>query len=58
MTKGRKTGGRKKGTPNKITSQVREMVEAALRAQGDADYFVMLAKEKPKAFIQLISKML
>ena len=32
MAKGRKTGGRKKGTPNKLTRDVQEFVDAIFQA--------------------------
>ena len=35
MAKGRKTGGRKKGTPNKLTTSLQEFIEAVI-TQDDA----------------------
>lgn len=57
-TKGRnggaKTGGRKKGTPNKVTTEMKEMAMAALDEVGGQKYFVKQAKENPVAFMNFI----
>ena len=58
MAKGHKTGGRAKGTPNKIDGQVREMVLTALRDLGGKEYFATQAISNPNAFLKLIGKML
>jgi len=58
MAAGRKTGGRKRGTPNKLTGQVKEMILAALDEVGGADYLVKQASENPVAFMGLVGKVL
>lgn len=61
MAVGRKTGGRKKGTPNKITSMLKdEILEAADSAhpEGRVGYFRDQARENPTAFLTLIGKIL
>lgn len=58
MAKGRKTGGRKAGTPNKVTRELREMIENALHASGGEKYLQKAAKEEPAAFLSLLGKCL
>lgn len=58
MAKGQKTGGRKKGTPNKVTGNVREMVLRALDKAGGEEYLLTQARENPTAFMQLVGKVL
>lgn len=53
MARGRKTGGRQKGTPNKTTAAVREQIERFARANAPAlqELFDRLKEEEPaKAF--------
>ena len=42
MAKGRKTGGRKKGTPNKLTRDVQEFVERIFEAVDPVEITVAL----------------
>lgn len=57
--KGRpKTGGRKKGTPNKENKALREMILAALDKSGGEEYLVKRAKDNPVAFLTLLGKVL
>jgi hypothetical protein len=57
-----KTGGRKKGTPNKLTGQLKEMIlEAAEKAGGEGGtvaYLEQQAKENPGPFMALLGKVL
>lgn len=55
---GERRGGRKKGTPNKLTGQVKEMILEALDRKGGADYLERQADENPVAFMTLIGKVL
>lgn len=50
--------GRKKGTPNKITAAIKDMVVQALDKAGGVDYLVKQAEETPTAFIGLLGKVL
>ena len=50
--------GRKKGTGNKITRELREMVLQALDEAGGVSYLVDVAKSNPVAFLALLSKIL
>ena len=53
-----KTGGRKKGTPNKIPAQVREMILEALDNKGGVAYLERQADENANAFLTLVGKVL
>jgi hypothetical protein len=58
MAKGYKTGGRRKGTPNKLTRDLREMILGALADAGGRAYLVAQAKKNPSAFLTLLGKLL
>ena len=58
MAVGRKTGGRSKGTPNKTTATLKDMILQALDQQGGADYLYRQADENPAAFMTLVGKVL
>ena len=53
-----KTGGRKKGVPNKITADLKGMILSALDDVGGQKYLVEQAKENPTAFLTLVGKAL
>ena len=48
MAVGRKTGGRTKGTPNKVTALAKEAIAAAAEELGGADRIVAWAREAPE----------
>ena len=50
--------GRPRGLANKLTTEVREMVLAALEEAGGVDYLRRQADENPVAFIALLGKLL
>jgi hypothetical protein len=56
--KGRKTGGRKPGSRNKITEEVRVAVLKAFHAVGEADYLEEVARTNPAVFCTLLGKIL
>ena len=58
MAKGAKTGGRQKGTPNKLTREVKEMILDALDQAGGVAYLVDKAETHPQAFLSLVGKVL
>lgn len=58
MAKGQKTGGRVKGTPNKLTADVKNMVLAALDKVGGIQYLEDQARANPTAFMTLVGKVL
>lgn len=47
MAKGVKTGGRVKGTPNKMTQTAKEAIALAAEALGGSDRLVAWAQEDP-----------
>ena len=53
-----KTGGREKGTPNKLTTDVRAMILATLDRAGGEDYLLEQATANPKAFMSLLARIL
>lgn len=53
-----KTGGRTKGTPNKLTAEVRAAVLQALDQAGGVEYLVRMAQEHPPAFLSLVGRLL
>lgn len=53
-----KSGGRKKGTPNKQTAAVKDMVLAALDGVGGIAYLKRQAEENPTAFMTLVGKVI
>ena len=57
--KGRpKTGGRQKGTTNKLTADVKAMVLEALDQAGGVSYLLTQAQSNPNAFLTLVGKVL
>lgn len=58
MAAGKKTGGRKKGTPNKMTATLKDMVLSALDQSGGVSYLVEQASTSPAAFMTLLGKVL
>jgi len=64
---GEKMGGRPKGSPNKISTELRELVLEAMTLAGDPNkggtdgalkYLITRAKKNPVAFLALINKLL
>ena len=58
MAKGIKTGGRTKGTPNKLTADIREAVIEAFEKAGGVGYLTKVAMESPQVFCTLLGKVL
>lgn len=58
MAKGRKTGGRVAGTPNKLTGELKDLILGALSNVGGMKYLETQAKESPTAFLTLVGKVL
>ena len=50
--------GRPKGTPNKTTAAVKDMILAALNKAGGEDYLLTQSEENPTAFLTLVGKVL
>lgn len=53
-----KRGGSRKGIPNKLTHDLRAMVEGALQDAGGRQYLAQQAIENPAAFMSLVGKCL
>lgn len=54
----REGAGRKKGVPNKTTTQLKEAILNAFDAVGGQKYLVTVAKEDPRTFCTLLGKVL
>jgi hypothetical protein len=50
--------GRKKGVPNKVTGQLKDMILAALDEKGGVVYLMEQADKNPQAFLTLVGKVL
>ena len=53
----RKSGGRQKGTPNKINGMVKAQILEALAEEGGVDWLRSLARENKPAFAQLLGRL-
>ena len=51
-------GGSRKGIPNKITAELKDMIRQALDQAGGVDYLTKQANENPSAFLSLVGKTL
>lgn len=58
MAKGKKTGGRVAGTPNKTTVAVKEALTQAFADVGGVDALTEWARENPGAFYNLWGKLI
>lgn len=60
MAKGKKTGGRQKGTPNKNTAKVKEAIEAAFEhlEQSTEGFNAWAAQNQTVFYTQLLPKVL
>ena len=58
MAKGRKTGGRLAGTPNKMTRNVRQALEIAFEQLGGVTALVDWGRDNPVEFYRLWAKLL
>jgi hypothetical protein len=54
----REGAGRPKGTPNKVTQDMRELVRQSLDAVGGIEWLQKLASEEPRAYAQLVAKII
>jgi hypothetical protein len=51
-------GGRQKGTPNRETKALRDLILGALEENGGQDYLAAQARQNPVAFLTLLGKVL
>lgn len=56
--KRRKTGGRKLGTPNKLTAEIKTAILNAFESVGGESYLERVAKKHPQVFCALLGKVL
>ena len=54
----REGAGRKKGVPNKLNADLKEMILGALGDAGGRDYLAARAVDTPGAFLTLVGKVL
>lgn len=55
---GERRGGRQKGTPNKVTGALKDMILSALDGAGGISYLQKQATDNPAAFLTLVGKVL
>jgi hypothetical protein len=55
---GERRGGRQKGTPNKLSGDIKAMILAALDKAGGAEYLYRQALDNPNAFLSLVGRVL
>lgn len=53
---GEHRGGRKKGTPNKLTKALKDVILGALDDAGGQQYLASQAKTNPSAFLSLLGR--
>lgn len=58
MAKGRKTGGRRKGSLNKTTQGVKQALEMAFEQMGGVPTLLTWAKAEPTEFYKLWGKLI
>lgn len=58
MAIGKKTGGRKKGTPNKLTSSTKKALDEAFKKMGGVAALVRWGKDNPTEFYKIWVKIL
>ena len=50
--------GRPKGRPNRITQDLREVIQQAFHKAGGRDYLVKVAHKRPDVFLALVGKII
>lgn len=55
---GERRGGRQKGTPNKMTADLRQAITEAFQRAGGVDYLLGVAEKNAAVFCQLIGKVI
>lgn len=58
LNRGNAGKGRPKGSRNKATTALKDMILQALDQKGGVDYLVTQAEENPTAFLTLVGKVL
>lgn len=55
---GERRGGRQRGTPNKVTGALKDMILQALSNVGGVTYLEKQAKKQPGHFLSLVGRVL
>ena len=55
---GERRGGRRRGTPNKVTAALKDAITAAFDEVGGKDYLVQVARSDPRVFCTLLGKLI
>jgi len=58
MARGFKSGGRRPGSLNKVTVQVKEVLDEAFERLGGVDFLSEWARENPGEFLKIWSKLI
>jgi len=58
MAIGKKTGGRTKGTPNKLSASVKDNVISVFEEIGGTEHMKLWASENPTQFYNIYAKLL
>jgi hypothetical protein len=58
MAKGRKTGGRQKGTPNKLSASFRQSVLEAFEELGGTGHLVAWARKNPTEYYRIAARLI
>lgn len=58
MAKGQKTGGRRKGTPNKLTASIKGAFTEAFDRRGGVDALVRWAGDNETEFYKLCARLI
>ena len=58
MATGMKTGGRQRGTPNKLTVELKGAIEGAFVKVGGQKYLEGIAKTQPQVFCRMLERLL
>ncbi len=56
--KRKRTGGRAKGTPNKVTRDLREDIVASFYKLGGRDWLVRVARKRPDVVVALLGRVI
>ena len=56
--KGKKTGGRVKGTPNKLTTSASEAFQHAFHVLGGSEHLTAWARAQPTEFYKLYARLI
>lgn len=54
----KKVGGRRAGTPNRFSPDLRQMTLEALHRLGGLDYLVWLGRKHPRLFVRLLIRLM